>query len=167
MDSPSSTGGADGADRQVKIFLSEEEGDPEELQELAGRLRRELLRLDVADVRPLPGAAPPPGARAFDVVEAGAMLVTLGESATMLRDLVTVVRGWRHRESQTSPSVRVEADGNVLEITDASPDQLARTLETFLGHRSPAGPDADGRSGPPPASGPASGPAPPASRAEP
>ncbi|MEE1940637.1 hypothetical protein V1L54_14680 [Streptomyces sp. TRM 70361] len=154
MDNTDNTGTAD---RQVKIFLSEEEGDPEELQELAGRLRRELLRLDVADVRPLPGAAPPPGARAFDVVEAGAMLVTLGESATMLRDLVTVVRGWRHRESQTGPSVRVEADGNVLEITDASPDQLASTLEVFLGHRSPAGPDADDRSTP----------APPASRAEP
>lgn len=124
-------------DTQVQLFLSEEGADAERLDGLAGRLRQELLELDVDDVRPLPGAEPPPGSRAFDVVEAGALLVSLGSSVTALRDIVTVVRGWLGRH-ETRPSIRLVMDDDVLEISEASPSQVAESFDLFVRRHAPA-----------------------------
>ncbi|WP_159943215.1 MULTISPECIES: hypothetical protein [unclassified Nocardiopsis] len=121
----------------LEVFLSEEEADAERLDETTGRLRRELLELDVEDVCPLRGAAPPPGARAFGVVEAGALLVTLGQSAAALRQVIEAIRDWRNR-SRTRPTIRLVIDGDVLEISDASPEHVSGSFELFVARHTTA-----------------------------
>jgi hypothetical protein len=45
----------------LRLQLTEEGADAEQLDELTGFLRQELLQLDVEDVTKLPAGEPPPG----------------------------------------------------------------------------------------------------------
>ncbi|MGI5425663.1 hypothetical protein [Streptomyces sp. CA-179760] len=65
-------------DNTLHILLAEEDAEAEHVAELTACLREELLDLDVDDVTTLPGGEVPPGARALDVTQIGALLVTLG-----------------------------------------------------------------------------------------
>ncbi|MEU0661715.1 hypothetical protein [Streptomyces lavendulocolor] len=100
---------------------------------MTGQLRRELAALDAAeDVRAAPAGEAPPGTRAFDVVEIGALLVTLGQSATALRQVAGVLHGWWSRFHDSRPSLRLSMDGDVLELSEATPDQVTDALRTFI-----------------------------------
>ncbi|MBB1242607.1 hypothetical protein GL263_03330 [Streptomyces durbertensis] len=115
----------------LQVFLYEEEAEDDQLDRMTGSLRQELLQLEVADVVPLEGAEPPPGSRAFALVPVGALLVTLAQSATSLRELINTIREWRHR-NETRPSIRLVIDGDVLEVSEASADQVTETFELFI-----------------------------------
>ncbi|MEU0487721.1 hypothetical protein ABZ249_00730 [Nocardiopsis sp. NPDC006139] len=114
----------------LQVLLSDEGTPAERLDELAGRLRRELLLLDVGDVVPLRTGKAPPGARGVGAAEIGALLVSLSQSTVSLATLVETVRAWRSR-SRERPSVKIVIDGDVLEISEVSSDQAARAFELF------------------------------------
>ena len=114
----------------LRILLTEEEAPAEHLAELAGQLRRELLRLDVDDVTPMRSGEAPAGARGWDMTAAGALLVTLNQSTTALGTVVGAVRRWRER-CRVQPAIRLEIDGDVLEISATSPEQATRAFELF------------------------------------
>ncbi|MDN3295076.1 hypothetical protein QWM81_13635 [Streptomyces ficellus] len=119
-------------EKSLQIHLSDEEADPDRLHEMTEYLRQDLLQLDVDDVTPLSSGDVPPDARAMGVVEIGALLVSLGQSATVLRQVVVTVHNWWSRCRESRPSMRLTMDGDVLEISEATPDQVANAFELFI-----------------------------------
>ncbi|WP_051814633.1 hypothetical protein [Streptomyces iakyrus] len=131
--------GADTVENELRILLTEEDAEAERIAELTGYLRQELLDLDVDDVTALPGGEVPPGARAVDVTQIGALLVTLGSSATALNQVMTVIRSWLGRRHDTRPSLHLRMGDDVLEVSEATDDQVAEAFEIFIRRHSPAG----------------------------
>ncbi|MEV0642799.1 hypothetical protein AB0I77_49430 [Streptomyces sp. NPDC050619] len=119
-------------EKELRILLSEEGADPERVADLTNYLREELLQLDVDDVTAVPGEEVPPGARAVDVTQIGSLLVALGTSATALSQVVTVLRGWLGRSHHARPSLRLALDDDVLDISEASDDQVAAAFDLFV-----------------------------------
>lgn len=137
---PSSTNkGADPVEKQLLILLSEEEAEPERVAELTSYLREELLDLDVDDVTALPGAEAPPGTRAVDVTQIGSLLVALGSSAAALSQVVNAVRSWLDRFHDSRPSLRLEMDGDAIEVSKATDEQIAEALRVFVQQHATAG----------------------------
>ncbi|CAL9279862.1 hypothetical protein ABZ568_37530 [Streptomyces olindensis] len=123
----------------LRILLTEQDAEAERVAELTGYLREELLELDVADVTALPGGEAPPGARAVDVTQIGALLVTLGSSATALNQVITVIRSWLGRRHDSQPSLHLQMGDDVLEISEATDEQVAEAIRIFTQRHSPAG----------------------------
>jgi hypothetical protein len=99
------------------------DADDEEVAEAASQLRRELLDLDVEAVETPRAGEPPEGTRAVEVAAVGSLLVTAGPQ--FLAAVIGVVRAWLGRSQQRS--IRLELDGDVLELTGLPTDQQ-RTL---------------------------------------
>jgi hypothetical protein len=105
------------------------DADPEEIAEATLRLRRELLELDVEAVE-LPSAGePPPGTRAVELAALGALVVTVAHSK-MLTSVVTAVRAWLAGAPQRS--IKLELDGDVLELTGVSSKEQRRLTDEWL-----------------------------------
>jgi hypothetical protein len=103
--------------------------DPEEIAEATLRLRRELLDLDVEAVE-LPSAGePPPGTRAVELAALGALVVTVAQSK-LLAGVVTAVRAWLGGAPQRS--IKLELDGDVLELTGVSSKEQRRLTDEWL-----------------------------------
>lgn len=116
----------------LRVELSEDGADAERLDTLTGFLRQELLQLDVEDVTTLRTGEPPPGARAFDVMMAGGLLVGLGRSAEGLRAVVLAIRKWLARGSGVRRTVRMELGGDVLELSEATEADQDRLIALFV-----------------------------------
>jgi hypothetical protein len=112
---------------------AEQEAAPEELYELTERLRRELLGLEVADVRRAAGAAAPDGARGLDVEALGTLLVSIVTAPEALRVVVGTIRDWLGRSR--ARSVRLEIDGDVLHVTGLSSEDQERLIDSWLARR--------------------------------
>jgi hypothetical protein len=119
-------------DGELRLHLSEEGADAERLATLTGYMRDELLQLDVEDVTALPAGEPPPGSRAFNVGIVGGLLVALGQSAEGLSRVVSVIRDWLRRGEGTRRTVRLELDGDALELSQASAADQERLIELFV-----------------------------------
>jgi hypothetical protein len=105
------------------------DSDAEELARLAGLLRRELLQLDVEDVRMArPDGEAPEGAKAGELLAAGALVVTV--SPLLVRQVLRLIDTWlRNRPLRT---VRVELDGRVIELGHASVEDQRRLIDAFV-----------------------------------
>lgn len=117
---------------ELSLLLTEEGADAERLAKLTGLLREELLQLDVGNVTALSAGAPPPGARAFDVAAIGGLLVSLGHSAASLRSVVSAIREWLDRGGGPRRTVRLEFDGDVLELSAATVNEQDRLIDVFI-----------------------------------
>lgn len=125
---------------ELRVRISEDDADNERLAELARYLRSELLELDVEDVSTLPGGSePPPGSRAFGVAEISGLLVMLGQSADGLRSVVAAVTAWAGRGQGTRRTVRLELDGDALELSQASATEQERLISLFVSRHSEPG----------------------------
>jgi hypothetical protein len=123
-------------DRELRLQLAEDGADAERLAVLTGYLRRELLQLDVDDVIALPPGEPPQGARAFGAAAVGALLIAVGQSAEGLRSVVAAIRDWLRRGDGTRRTVRLEIDGDALELSLASAADRERLIELFVSKHS-------------------------------
>lgn len=115
----------------VQIQLSEDGADAERLDTLTGYLRQELLDLDAGQVSPLRAGEAPPGTRAFDVIAVGGLVVSLINSDT-LRAVVTTVKNWLSRGQSTTHAVRLEIDGDAIDLSAASTAEQERLVEMFV-----------------------------------
>ncbi|MGI9009114.1 MAG: hypothetical protein ACR2FU_23500 [Streptosporangiaceae bacterium] len=98
------------------------------------QLRRELLELDV-DAVDLPRADPPPGSRGADATVLGALVVTIAQSQ-LLPPVLDTVRSWLTASRQRS--VKLELDGDVLELARVSSDEQRRLTDAWLArHQAP------------------------------
>lgn len=125
-------------DRTLHILLTEEGAEAEDVARLTGYLRDELLELDVDDVTALPGGEAPPGARAVDIAQIGALMVALGSSANALSQVVTAVRSWLGRFHENRPSLRLEMDGDAIEVSTATDEQVTEAFRVFMQRHSAA-----------------------------
>jgi hypothetical protein len=109
--------------------------DAEEVANATLRLRRELLDLDVEAVEMPPAGEPPPGTRAVELAALGALVVTVAESQ-LLGAVVAAVRSWL--AGQPKRSIKLELDGDVLELTGLSAKDQQRLADEWLRrHTSP------------------------------
>lgn len=104
------------------------DADPEEVAEATLRLRRELLDLD-ATVELARAGEPPPGARAVELAALGTLMLTIAQP-DLLAAVVTAVKSWRG--SAQHRSVRLELDGDVLELTGVSTSEQRRLADAWL-----------------------------------
>jgi hypothetical protein len=114
---------------ELELSLDPGSDDPEELERLARSLRAELLELDVETVEPVSEAAPD-GSRAVDALVVGALVVRLVRNAAALGAVVRTVRGWVG--PQGDRRVRLEIDGDVLELSGASDDERERLVNAWI-----------------------------------
>jgi len=119
-------------DVELRLQLSEEEADAARLAELTGYLRAELLQLDVENVTTPQAGDVPPGARVVSVAAVGTLLVALSQSVDGLRSVVAVIRDWLRRGDGTRRTVRLELDGDALELSQASAADQERLIELFV-----------------------------------
>jgi hypothetical protein len=104
--------------------------DQEYLDELASSLRAMLLDADVVDVRPLQGSEAPAGAKAGEVAVIGTLLVTLAQSTEAFTTVVHAVRNWL--AGHPSRIVKLQVDGNVIELTGATSVEQRRLIDLFI-----------------------------------
>ncbi|MFL6123872.1 hypothetical protein [Actinophytocola sp.] len=105
------------------------DGDADEVAEAALQVRRELLSLDVVDVTTPAGGEAPPGSRGLELAALGALVVTIAGSP-LLDSLLDTVKSWlagSHRRS-----IRLELNGDVLELTGVSSKEQRRLTEEWL-----------------------------------
>jgi hypothetical protein len=119
-------------DRELRLQLFDKGADDERVAMLTSYLRAELLQLDVEYVTPLPAGEPPPGAKGPSAATVGALLVALGQSAEGLRSVVSVIRDWLRRDAGTQRMVRLELDGDVLELSQVSATDQERLVRLFV-----------------------------------
>jgi hypothetical protein len=117
---------------ELQLRVAEDGADAERLASLVGFLRQDLLQLDVEDVTALRDGEPPPGARVFDVVAVGGLLVKLGRSVEGLRAVVSAVGKWLGRGEGAPRTVRLEIAGDVLELSAATAADQQRLIELFV-----------------------------------
>jgi hypothetical protein len=126
-------GGTPVADPMARLAVEVSAGpsaDSEELDQLVGQLRRELLELEVESVDRARGGPVPKGARAVDVLALGTLLVSLVDPATVLPAVVAAVQAWLGGRGQRS--VKLELDGDVLEVTGLSSRDQGRLIDGWL-----------------------------------
>ncbi len=104
--------------------------DQDELERLARSLRSELLELDVDAVEPAATGPAPNDARAVEALVVGALVVRLARSTEALSSLVGTVRAWLGTHADRR--VRLELDGDVIELTGASDEERLRLVETWI-----------------------------------
>jgi hypothetical protein len=103
--------------------------DAEELAEVTRQFRRELLALDVEAVRTLTEGDAPAGSKGLELAALGALVVTVGRSQ-VLSSIIAAVRSWLAGSQQRS--VRLELDGDVLELTGVSSKEQRRLTDEWL-----------------------------------
>jgi hypothetical protein len=82
-----------------------------------------------------PAGEPPPGTRAVELAALGALVVTVAESQ-LLGAVVAAVRSWL--AGQPKRSIKLELDGDVLELTGLSAKDQQRLADEWLRrHTSP------------------------------
>ncbi|MGH8909882.1 MAG: hypothetical protein ACRD0K_26155 [Egibacteraceae bacterium] len=116
---------------QVRVRVQAgEQVDAVDLAELAIRLREELLALDVAGVDLASAGPAPAGTRGGDALAAGALIVSMAASSGLLKAVVDAVSSWVARPGQRS--VRLELDGDVLEVAGVSGREQRRLIQTWI-----------------------------------
>ena len=118
---------------ELRVQLSEAGADAERLDTLTGYLRQELLQVvGVKDVTALRAGPAPPGTRAIDALAIGGLLVTLSRTAQGVRTVVNAIRAWLAHGGGSKRTVRLELDGDVLELSEVSATEQTRLIELFV-----------------------------------
>ncbi len=112
----------------------EPDANADELDEATLQLRGELLELDVDDVQRTAAGAPPPGARAVEAALLGTLVVTAAKD--LVGEVVRAVADWLGR--RRNRSVKLQIDGDSIEVTDPSADDQRQLIEAFLARHVPA-----------------------------
>jgi hypothetical protein len=109
---------------------AEPDADCEELVALAVRLREWLLPVGVESVGLVAAGPAPSGTRSAGVFVAGVLTVLFARSSELLGKLVDVVQSWL--SSSGARSVRLELDGDVLEVTGITRGDQRELIRTWI-----------------------------------
>jgi hypothetical protein len=126
-----------GVSRQLSVQVGlGPDADADAFDAAALALRRELLGLDVLDVRRMPGAPAPDGARAIDGPLLGALLVTASDGA--IPALVQLLGAWVGRAPERS--VKLQLGDDAIELTGVTDETQRQLIDAFLAKRRQAEP---------------------------
>jgi hypothetical protein len=115
----------------LKVILGAGAGvEAEEVEELTLQLRERLLELDVIDVERERADDPPDGARPGDVVSIGALIVSIVGSSGLLSAVVNAIQSWMIGLGPRS--VKLDLDGDVLEVTGIDSREQRRLIQVWL-----------------------------------
>jgi hypothetical protein len=106
---------------RVELLLA---ADDARVDELTAALRGELLELDVDRVERETGEAPK-GARGLEL---GALLITFAKSGA-LSAVVRTVQAWASRGNR---HLKLEVDGDTIEISGATSEQQDRLIDAWV-----------------------------------
>lgn len=118
---------ADAAELSVEL-QARPDTDAEELAQLAGRLRDELLDLDVGAVHQRGEA--PRDAKGAGLLAAGELVVGLVASPQVLTSLIDAVRSWLGRNR--ARSVKLTLGGDALEVSGVSSAEQDRLINLWV-----------------------------------
>ena len=114
----------------VRVSVSEPSADGPEIERITHRLRRELLDLEVEDVRPAVAGDAPAGAKGIELLQLGTLLVTLVKSGGMLSQVADLVRSWVTRND--SLQVSLEVGDAKLTVTGASAAERSQLIDAWI-----------------------------------
>lgn len=124
------------AQLELRVALTGDGLDDDALADCAARLGEELAELDVDAVEAAAAGDAPPGAKGVELMALGALVVKLAGSRKLLGQLVDAVRDWISRND--ADSVRMEIDGDVLEIKGASAAERAVLIDSWVSRHAEA-----------------------------
>jgi hypothetical protein len=117
----------------VIAVMLDTDADGAEFELATSQLRRELLELDVDDVKAPRGGEAPPGARGVGAAEIGTLLVAAGRVA--IGPIVAAIQSWVARRA--SRSVKLTIDGDSIEVSNVSPEDQRELIQSFLARHAP------------------------------
>jgi hypothetical protein len=106
--------------------------DPADLDAATVQLRNELLELDVDGVERSAAGEPPSGARAAEVLALGSLVVALVRDPDTIVAVVRSLQLWLARDRNRS--VKLELDGDTLEVTGVSSSEQERLIAAWIEH---------------------------------
>lgn len=115
---------------RVVLSVTEDDSDDVHLDQLARQLRSELLEADVGDVAPLMAGEAPEGTRSVLAETAGALALAVAPLG--LAGVVGVAQEWAKAALPRHRSVRLEIDGDVLELGGISRDRQEEMIAGWL-----------------------------------
>ena len=118
----------------AEVFVDVQDGDADdaELERALLQLRAELTELDLDAIVPRPAGEAPPGAKSGAITAVGGLIVTITPTIEAIAALVGVIQGWVRRGGDTGRTVKLEIDGNVLELTGASSELQERLADVWI-----------------------------------
>ena len=123
---------------QLNIQVDDDsETDPEALTELTYMLREELLELDVDEVELAAGGDAPPGSKGVELAVVGGLIVKMVRSSGLLDATIKTIASWVSRGP--ARTVRIELDGDVLEVSGVSAKDQRALIDDFVRRRAAAG----------------------------
>jgi hypothetical protein len=120
------------------LRVRDDDADPERLEQLTARLRRDLQELDVGTVEPAPAGPAPEGARGAELVELGTLLVSLSTAPAVLGALVAGLRSWLGYKS--SREIEVEYEGVKVRMKGSASQADVEQLQSLLMRAQPVEP---------------------------
>jgi hypothetical protein len=128
-----------GEQTELRVHVDAEGAEADELAELTGQLRRTLLELDVDAVEPVPSGQAPPDAKAVEALALGGLLVSLANASGLLGSVVEAIQSWL--VGRGPRSVRLELDGDVLEVSGVSSRRQDELVKVWLDRHAGREPD--------------------------
>jgi hypothetical protein len=117
-------------DTRRALLRLEVDGDAEELDRLARRLRAELGELDL-DVLAVPAGELPAGAKAADPVTIGSLVVAFSAAGGVFPGLVETLREWLGRQAGKH-RIKVTVDGDTVELERATAGERQQLIDAFV-----------------------------------
>jgi hypothetical protein len=122
---------------QLRLDVVDPDADPQQLDEITGRLREALLQLDVNDVERAPDAVgPPEGAKSAGAVAAGSLIVSMATTPGLLASVLETIRGWLGLRG--SRSVKLTLGGDSIEVSGISDQAQEDLVRSWLAKHAPA-----------------------------
>jgi Effector Associated Constant Component 1 len=125
----------------TELFLdvSEDDADDLRLEELALQLRAELLETDIDAVEPATSGETPDGTRSAMALATGALVASLTPGKIV--SVVGTIVGWlRNSRGPQERKVRIEIDGDVIDVTGADDETEKRLVDAFIQRHTSAPP---------------------------
>jgi hypothetical protein len=111
-------------------LLSDPDTDAEQMADLSGRLRIELLDLDVSAVEPATGGGEVPAdAKGIGLLAAGGLVVRFA-SPEVLQSLVSGIWSWLGRQHHRS--IKLTLDGDSIELAGVSSAEQERLIDLWV-----------------------------------
>ena len=116
---------------ELRVVLEPDpDTDPDDAERLGRQLRDELRDLDVDDVEPVAGGAPPAGAKSGALTSLTEWLVTLAGGG-VLAPVIGTIKAWLTRGAGDH-KVSVTIDGDTLELGRATDAERAEIIDAFV-----------------------------------